>query len=348
MIKSMISKIKKYFFNHLFDPQNRKIINKLKLDLPKKVLDQYKELQFNNFGHKNKNKIFYVIQRKIGGGLFSNLLFVLNHLSISEKFNFIPVIDMKNFEGFYNERSKVNNTLNSWEYYFKQPTNFSLKEVYQSRNVIITSNKTFHNYKFRAKEKHANLKKVFKKYIKVNNDILIDVNKIITSLNINKNNTIGIHWRGTDHKFLPNHPQPPSRKQIFNNVKKIIDNKQINQIFVVTEDPYYLKILKKKYSKKILYLDSFRSNKSSDFSNFNRKNHRYKVGRESIIEVLILSKLNYLICSESNISDFVKFISTNKRFNIDRIVNRRNSTRALFSYLKWKIKSILPFYFGGY
>ena len=50
----------------MFYSQNRKIINKLKVDLPKKVLDQYEELQFNNFGQKNKHKIFYVIQRKIG------------------------------------------------------------------------------------------------------------------------------------------------------------------------------------------------------------------------------------------------------------------------------------------
>ena len=36
-------------------------------------------------GSKNKNKIFYVIQRSPGAGLFSNLIFVLNHLKISEK-----------------------------------------------------------------------------------------------------------------------------------------------------------------------------------------------------------------------------------------------------------------------
>ena len=332
----------------MFDSQNRKIIQKPNINIPKKILDNYKHLQFCNFGPNNKKKIFYVIQRKIGGGFFSNLLFVLNHLAISEKFKFIPVIDMENFEGFYNERYIINETLNSWEYYFKQPTKFCLKEVYKSRNVIITSNKTFHNYKFRADKKHSDLEKVFKKYIKINNDILIDVKKITKKLGIYTNNTIGLHWRGTDHKFLPNHPQPPSRNQIFDKVKKILDNKKIDKIFVVTEDPYYLKILKKKYCKKIIYLNSFRSTKPSDFSNFNRKNHRFKIGRESLIEVLILSQLNYLICSESNISDFAKFISIDKKFNIKRIKNGRNNKNVFLSYLKWKIKSIIPYYYGGY
>ena len=106
--------------------------------------------------------------------------------------------------------------------------------------------------------------------------------------------------------------------------------------------------MKKKYGKKVLYLKSFRSSKSSDFSNFNRKNHRFKVGKESLIEVLILSKLNYLVCSESNISDFAKFISLNKNFYIDRIVNTRNSNNVFISFLRWKIKSFLPSFLGGY
>ena len=332
----------------MFESQNRKIISKSKFILPKDILDNYKELQFCNFGKKNKKKIFYVIQRKIGGGFFSNLLFVLNHLAFSEKFNFIPVIDMQNFEGFYNEKYKINNSLNSWEYYFEKTSNFSLEEVYKSRNVIITSNKTFHNYKYRAKDEHLNLKKVFSKYIKIKKNILIEFKKIIQNLDINKNNTIALHWRGTDHKFLPNHPQTPTRKQIFSKVETAIKNKKFNKIFVVTEDPDYLKILKKKYGKRILYLNSFRSSKSSDFSNFNRKNHRYKVGKESLIEVLILSNLNYMICSESNISDFVTFISKNKNFNVDTVVNPRNSKNSLLCYLKWKLKLILPPYFGGY
>ena len=79
-----------------------------------------------------------------------------------------------------------------------------------------------------------------------------------------------------------------------------------------------------------------------------QKNHRFKIGRESLIEVLILSQLNYLICSESNISDFAKFISIDKKFNIKRIKNGRNNKNVFLSYLKWKIKSIIPYYYGGY
>ena len=47
-----------------------------------------------------KKKFFMSFREKIGGGLFSNLLYVLNHLVISSKLGLIPVVDMQNFEGF--------------------------------------------------------------------------------------------------------------------------------------------------------------------------------------------------------------------------------------------------------
>ena len=51
--------------------------------------------------YSDKNKTFYVIQREGKGGLFSNLLLVLNHLLYCDKMKFIPVIDFKNFPTVY-------------------------------------------------------------------------------------------------------------------------------------------------------------------------------------------------------------------------------------------------------
>ena len=93
-------------------------------------------LDICTFGKKNTNKIFYVIRRSPGAGLFSNVIYVLNHLLIAEKNNFIPIIDMENFTTIYNEQEKIDNTYNAWEYYFEKINKYSLKEVYNSQNVI--------------------------------------------------------------------------------------------------------------------------------------------------------------------------------------------------------------------
>ena len=118
----------------------RGIKNKIDLNEP--------TLIFKSFGDLNKDKIFYVIKRSPGTGLFSNVTFVLNHLRICKKNNFIPIVDMDNFKTIYNEDKKIKNTNNAWEYYFEKLNNFPLKEVYQSQNVFITSDKFFHFFSY--------------------------------------------------------------------------------------------------------------------------------------------------------------------------------------------------------
>ena len=113
---------------------------------------------FRKFGNKNKNKLFYVIKVyekiKEGGGLFSNVLFVLRHLQIVERLNAIPVIDFENFYNRYNEKNSIEGTKNSWLYYFDKVSKYDLNEIYQSQNVLVTNgffsknmNKDFYNDK---------------------------------------------------------------------------------------------------------------------------------------------------------------------------------------------------------
>ena len=52
--------------------------------------------------------------------MFSNVNFIINHLLIAEKLNFVPIIDMQNFSTFYNENKQINKSYNAWDYYFKK------------------------------------------------------------------------------------------------------------------------------------------------------------------------------------------------------------------------------------
>lgn len=79
-----------------------KIYKKFKKFIKKKFFLETPDLLFTNkknkintkpfnkivsLGNRNKGKIFYVIKRTPGTGLFSNVLFVLNHLRIAIKKN---------------------------------------------------------------------------------------------------------------------------------------------------------------------------------------------------------------------------------------------------------------------
>ena len=85
------------------------------------------ELEYKSFGHLNKDKIFYIIRRYPSAGLFSNITFILNHLRVCDKANFIPIIDMENYPTLYNENKIIKKTKNSWEYYFENLNKYSLK-----------------------------------------------------------------------------------------------------------------------------------------------------------------------------------------------------------------------------
>ena len=303
------------------------------------------EFKIETFGKKNRSKIFYVIKRIKGGGLFSNFLFVLNHLIISEKLKMIPVVDMENFSNLYNEKKKIKGTLNSWLYYFEPVSKYSLHEVYRSKFVVFSSEKIFKGQSLSFQENFHELKRIYKKYIKIKKEFLEISNKFVKINEIGKH-TLGIHWRGTDHKVLPGHPMPPTRKQIFNLIDNSFKSKKYKNIFLVTEQKKYLDILKNKF-KDIKYCNSFRSDVLKDFSNNQRKLHRYNLGKESLIEALVLSKTNHLICSRSNISE-VAVLFSNKKIKVEEIKNGYNSKSIFFSLFKWKFKRLLPKFLGGF
>ena len=75
-------------------------------------------LEYRNYGNSNPTKYFYIIRRAPGAGFFSNLNFVIHHLLICDNLKMIPVIDMENFQTFYNCKDKILGTFNSWNYYF--------------------------------------------------------------------------------------------------------------------------------------------------------------------------------------------------------------------------------------
>ena len=340
MIKTLKNYIKKKIFEKRtkleFKKKNTNIINKSDL-----------KYFIKSFGKENKDKIFYVIQRSPGGGLFSNLNYVIHHLYICEKHNFIPVIDMENFLTKYNSKQKFNNKYNSWEYYFSKVSKYNLKNVYKSRNVIITDSKT---RKLKCFDSFANLDtehyKVFKKYIRINKNILKKVEKFKNKY-FKNNKVLGVHFRGTDMKYQERHPFPPTLKQIKNVIDHNLKKYKFNKIFLVTEEFENFNNLRSMYNDKIIFHNSFRSIKTDIFDN-NRKYHRPRIGEENLIDMLLLKDTSKIICSNSHLPDASLYFNKKLEKNIQYIENGYNSNNMLIAQFLWKIKNVLPKFLGGF
>lgn len=314
----------------------------------------YKSKSFNDeilykiksFGNKNRNKIFYVIRRSPGAGMFSNINFVIHHLFISEIFNFIPIIDMQNYPNYYNEKYSINKIKNSWEYYFHPINKYNLNDIYESKNVIICESATNKNpYITGYLKLPYDEKKYFKKYLKFKNHIL-KKKFLFMKKNFKNKKILGVHFRGSDQKYAAGHPFPPTVKQIIYNIDKLLHVYKYDKIFLVTEEKIYFDLLKKNYGSKICALNGHRSLRDI-FDEYPRKNHRYLLGEEILLNTLLLSETDHILGNNSNVIGASLSLSKKKKLttNID---NGLNSNNIFFALILWKLKSLLPSCLGGF
>ena len=297
-----------------------------------------------NFGTNNKNKFFYIIRRTPGAGLFSNLTFVLNHLVISNSFNLIPIIDMKNFTTIYNEKNKIDGHHNAWEYYFKKLNRYSLNEVYQSQNVIFCNSKFERNMVYDMT--NSKIIKFFNK-IEIKDKIIKKVNFFSNKNFYKKEKILGIHFRGSTYKVARGHAFPPPVNIMIDEVDLLLRKYNYTKIFLVTEEKKYLNAFKKKYGNLCIFYNSYRMGKEDLFKIYPRKNHRYKMGEETIIDTLLLSRCNGLLFIKSNVISAAILLSKKKQ-KYHQIFLGYNSRNKYISRWLWYIKFLLPKYMGGF
>ena len=297
-----------------------------------------KNIKYFSFGKKNPNKKFYIINRTPGSGLFSNVTYVLNQLNICDILNFIPIIDMENFPTIYNENKKVNSSHNSWNYYFKPINNYKLKDVYNSKNVLFSSGKFEEHMPLDA----TNIKiSFFFKKIRVLRKIILLSNKFYNNNFAKKDRVLGVHFRGSTYKIAGGHAFPATKEIMLQNVLKLMKKNNYNKIFLVTEEKEYLDFFKKKLGLKCVYSKHFRMEKADSFKIYPRKMHRYKLGLESLIDTLILSRCTGLTYVKSNIISAAILFSKSK-IKLHEIFLGYNSRNKFISRWLWFIKSMLP------
>ena len=196
-------------------------------------------------------------------------------------------------------------------------------------------------------DQNTKLFKIAKSSLKINKEFINEAS-IFVKKNF-KGKTLGIHYRGTSYKTSANHPFPPTKKQLLKYCNKIIVKNNFSTIFLSTEDKNIFDFLKKKLGSKLCYINnSYRSFKDDAFKVYPRNLHRYKLGKEILIESLILSKCDSFICQESNVSEFIKFLDQNRKIKFYYFNNGFNSSNEYVAKWLWYYKNIMPKFLGGF
>lgn len=300
-----------------------------------------------NLGKKNPNKTFYVIKKYFTpSGFFSNLTFVLDHFQFALRKGYIPIVDMKNFITIYNEKKMINKSYNAWEYYFNNLSKYKLDDVYKSKKVIFSSDKRLNKILL---DKNHNLKKIIKKLV-IKKNIKSEYRKLKNKIFKNNNKFLGVFVSGSLQKITRGHALPLPPKNFVYEVKKIFESNECDKILLVTEDNSYLQEFKKKFKNNLIYLNRPRSQINPFFSHnihfetYSRKSHRYKLGKEILIDAMLLSNTPVFIGSISNVTRFVKIYSSLKQTTFD-IETEINSHNRFFARWKWYLKLYFPLFF---
>lgn len=338
-MRGLLRKFVLFFFDESFFFDNQaKPIKKLN-----NKFSNLKPLKKYSFGQKNRNKSFLVINRSPGAGIFSNVTFVVNYFLYSKKRGFIPIVDMENFPTIYNEKNKINFTQNAWEYYFQNLNKYRLRDIYESKNVYFTDSKFIKGMNLDTNAN--NLRKNFK-IIKIKKQLLNKEKNYFDRNFLKTDKILGVHFRGSTYKTARGHAFPPTIKIMKEEIKKVLKKNNYNKIFLVTEEMKYLKEIKKEFGNICYYYNSYRMDKFDSFRIYPRKNHRYMLGEETIMETLTLSKCDGLIFIKSNVISAAINLSKKKQ-NKHEIFLGYNSRNKFVARWLWYIRRLLPKYIGG-
>lgn len=276
------------------------------------------ELERKSFGKLNKDKIFYVIRtdNTQHWGIFTTYLFVLSNVKYAVERGWIPVVDYKNYYLINLQMGDKRGKENAWNYYFEDLVpEYSLEEVYKSRNVILGPLRgqpygsiSWHGV---AVEDLYNPEydiyfRLAAKYLRVNSSILEETELLYREL-FPKNErvlAVGIraeaYWGSvTGHEAWKNHPKGIPVEQCIEGIKKCIEQYDYKFFYLSCEDEYYVNTIKKEFGDRCLYMDRSRAHWFDKGGNANeleeavcyvsqRKNIEYV--KDYLKEILLLTR----------------------------------------------------------
>lgn len=257
-------------------------------------------------GKENPQKTFYVIRRRdVYCGLCSILLTSLQRISDAMKEGYVPVIDLQNNFNIYLPEDKIGKE-NAWDYYFRQPANYSLADIQHSQNIVLSSGAVPDMFPYLDIDflygKTGELeywRSLAKKYFVLSDEARWRVQQEYERLFTQQDKILGVKCRGTDYvKGKPkNHPIQPTVEQMIEKVEEIFEKQNCTKIFLATEDKLIYDAFIEKFGNRILSNKTYYAEYmggSAGREEYEREKDNYESGMEYLITTVLLSRCNCL------------------------------------------------------
>lgn len=279
-----------------------------------------------SYGEKNPDKTFYVIRpyyyMKVNelATTVAHLLFHyyrnLQQLSYALEHDWIPVVDWQNYGPFWHQEDyPVNGTTNCWEYFWKQPSDYTLEEVYQSKNVVL-ANRNSKDYGYIPS---AFITPPLDEYAK---DLMIQCPKYDTLFQLNditeayirekqealfpKNARImGVSVRSMSYgkHLTPNHPKQPGTSELIHLTRKYMEEWKMDYIFFTCEAEETVQKMQEVFEDKLLVVPRLRYKEEPKSGTMESPlyvaGQRYQTNLDYLTEMVLLSRCTSLLAGMS-------------------------------------------------
>jgi hypothetical protein len=251
------------------------------------------------------SKRAYIKLPSYGYGFFSNFFRILDHIKVATEQGLEPYVDCSEtawVEGYnpFADAEPPKNAGNPWDWWFDQEP-LTTKPTKVELDYLIF----MHHTKVWKRADVPEFRKVFQDHVKIKQYILDKVEDIYNR-EFKGKVVLGVMARGCE--FNQGHPEFGNQTidTWLNKTHEVLqEHKDIDRIFLVTEDCLYLKYFDAEYDN-VFYLDVFRrTDETLDYMNkFNlwaiiaehkRPNHKRLLGEECLIQALLLARCDYLI-----------------------------------------------------
>lgn len=277
-----------------------------------------------SYGSENPDKTFYVIRpyyfleenelNPLPAHLMYNYYRNLQYIAYAVHKGWIPVVDWEHYGLLlHQEEYPINGTKNGWEYYWNQPSEYSLDEVYRSKNVVLSTRNTMDTpfmppckYPKPYQKNAENCAKRCARYdqlISFNKFTLDYINEKLNTLFPDKARILGVSMRGTAYRTLalPGHPEQPEIRELIHHIKKYMREWEMEYVFIACEAQDVVDAVKTAFENKTIVLPRMRCLTEPEIGNnpLYAPGQKYQTNLDYVTEMALLSKCTALLASYS-------------------------------------------------
>lgn len=271
----------------------------------------FSTVKIENILSQSPDRYYYIKSGNAFSGFGAEFRRTVDALYFADHLGLIPYIEYTD-EYIYYEDNGVYGITNPFEYYFEQPLSVKKTEITSNPHIMfleehrrLIQNSVEYSNSYELHEDYLGLAaEIVRKYIQLN-ERTDDFFKT-TFQNVIGQNTIGVHYRGTDFNVgYKRHPYALSIEDYYAAIDALLEMSPYSDIFVASDEQQAVESFTARYGNRIRYFtDVYRSNdgRPIHFSNNSREYHHYKLGLEILRDIIALSKCNSLIAGLSQVS----------------------------------------------